>query len=283
MRMWGSGVIIAKRRIAPALYGSLLILVVCCVGCTGLPHQMPDRAERLPHGYVYYMDGAGGGSAVQNWAGGVKDGMLAAGYAGAGEMFSWETGLGMMADQEASVRYKRTKAAEMARRLLDYSKSYPSAPVGIIGFSAGTAVGVFVLEALPKGAMVDNIVLLGASIGTDYDLTKSLRHVRGHMYLFTSPHDTVVGTMMAATGTADRKFGEAGAGVKGFTLAAEASEETRRLYAEKLVTIPWREEFERQDKYYGRHFDNVKMAFVRDHVAPLLMSETAPPEARNKP
>ncbi|MBN1510094.1 MAG: hypothetical protein JW955_24825 [Sedimentisphaerales bacterium] len=273
-------------RAAPrVLVWSLLALLAGpSAGCTGLPTEMPDRAERLPRGYIYYFDGAGGGSAVRNWAGGIKDGLLAAGYAGAGEMFSWETGLGLLTDQASGLQYKREKAAEAAGRLLNYHRGYPSAPVGLIGFSAGTAVAIFMLEALPEGVMVDNVVLLGTSVSTDYDLTKAMQRVRGHMYLFVSPHDTVVSTLMAVTGTADRRRGEAGAGVKGFTMPPDASEETRRLYAEKLVTIAWREEFEEQDKYYGRHFDNVKPAFIRDHVAPLLMNDApgrAPAENRS--
>ena len=52
-----------------------------------------------------------------------------------------------------------------------------------------------------------------------------------------------------------------------------ATAETRKLYASKLVTIPWTAELEK-DGDYGRHFDNVKMEFIRDHVAPLFMGRT---------
>jgi len=246
-----------------------LLVTVFLAGCTGLPTQMPDRPERLPRGYTYYLDGAGGGSAVRHWSQGIKDGLLAAGYRGAGELFSWETGLGVIADQDASVKYKRSKAAALAGLMLEYQKTYPSAPINVIGFSAGPAVAVFALEALPEEIMVDDVILLGASIGANYDLARALRRVRGHIYLFTSSRDAVIGVLVGATGTADRKQGEAAAGVEGFALPPDASAETRRLYAEKVVTIPWTKEFERA-KNYGGHFDNVKMEFIRDHVAPLM-------------
>ena len=30
------------------------------------------------------------------------------------------------------------------------------------------------------------------------------------------------------------------------------------------------------DGDYGHHFNNIKMAFIRDHVAPLLMGKSVP-------
>jgi hypothetical protein len=48
----------------------------------------------------------------------------------------------------------------------------------------------------------------------------------------------------------------------------------RRLYAEKVVAIAWTKELER-DGDYGKHFDNVTMEFIRDHVAPLIMRNPA--------
>ncbi len=47
-------------------------------------------------------------------------------------------------------------------------------------------------------------------------------------------------------------------------------DETRTLYADKVVRIRWQKSFE-VDQDYGHHFDNVKAAFIRDHVAPLLV------------
>ena len=81
--------------------------------------------------------------------------------------------------------------------------------------------------------------------------------------------------MMKFSGTADRKFHDPGAGIKGFILPGNASAATRKLYADKIVTIPYSEDF-RKDKDQGHHFDNVKKEFIRDHVAPLLLDKPAP-------
>ena len=251
----------------------LVISVGCASKPTGLPPVPADEAARMQHEYMFYFDGAGGGTAKKNWAGGVAQGMLAAGYPGAGEMFSWETGKGLIADQDASVKYKREKADEAALRIVQHAKKYPGLPVNILGFSAGTAVAIFALEKLPESVQIDEVVLLGTSISRDYDLTRALKRVKGRVYIYTSTHDRMLGFLMPFSGTADRKFGDPGAGITGFVMPKSATAETRKLYASKLVTIPWTAELEK-DGDYGRHFDNVKMEFIRDHVAPLFMGRT---------
>jgi len=242
--------------------------------------SLPNHDERLPCGILYYLDGAGGGTALVNWCGGVRDGLLEAGYAGACEMFTWQTGLGAVADQDVDVRYKRQKADELAARISAYRKEQPDAPVSLIGLSAGTAVAVFTAEAVPDDCPLDTVVLLGASISANYDLTNALRHVRGKLYIFTSPNDGVLGLLMAATGTSDRQLGSA-AGITGFVMPANATEETRRLYAERLVTIAWSKDFERVGNY-GHHLDNVNKEFIREQVAPLVMGGQ-PPSAPQTP
>ena len=188
---------------------------------------------------------------------------------------SWETGDGLTADQEASVKYKRSEALGASGHIEKYVAAYPDKPMELLGFSAGTAMAIFALENLKPETMVDNVVLLGASISHDYDLTEALRHVRGKLYIYTSEHDKMVGFFMKFTGTTDRKQDDPGAGIHGFVLPPNASEETRKLYAEKIVTIKWTKELAK-DGDYGHHFDNIKMEFIRDHVAPLLMGGTVP-------
>jgi hypothetical protein len=255
-----------------------LLLIAVSTGCasksTWKGQFEPDRNERLARGCVFYFDGAGGGTKKSNYAGGVVEGMLEAGYRGAGELVSWETGRGLIADQNASVAYKREKAGEGAAKIRAYQKEHPGKPVDLLGFSAGTAEAIFALEVLPEAAPVENVVLLGTSISHDYDLTEALKRVNNKLYIFTSTHDRMLGTLMPLSGTADRKFDDPGAGIKGFVLPAGASAATRKLYADKIVTIPYSKEF-RKDQDKGRHFDNVKKEFIRDHVAPLIMGKPA--------
>lgn len=255
-----------------------LILIASSIGCAPKSgwdgKYRADRKQRLTHGCTFYFDGAGGGTTKSNYAEGVVQGMLAAGYPGAGELVSWETGKGLMADQDASVAYKRAQAKLGAARIRSYQKEHPAAPVNLLGFSAGTAEAIFALEVLPETAPVDHVVLLGTSISRDYDMTEALKRVKYKLYIFTSTHDQMLGTLMPLSGTADRKFHDPGAGIKGFVLPAGASAATRRLYANKIVTIPYSGDF-RKDKNMGHHFDNVKMEFIRDQVAPLVIGRPA--------
>jgi pimeloyl-ACP methyl ester carboxylesterase len=270
--------LIAVPRRILGVVGTVALLVFA-VGCastpTGLPTHLPDRAERMQNGYLYYLDGAGGGTAEKNWAGGVKEGLLAAGFPGAGEMLSWETGKGLMADQDASVAYKRSKARELAGQMKQHASAYPGTPLNLLGFSAGTAVAIFALEELPEEVQVDHVVLLGTSISEDYDLTKALERVKGKVVMYTSTHDRMLGVLMPFSGTADRIYHDPGAGIEGFALPLGATSKTRDLYASKLLTIPWTKSL-KEDGDRGHHFDNVKAAFIRDHVAPLFMGKSVP-------
>jgi pimeloyl-ACP methyl ester carboxylesterase len=249
-----------------AIITALLALTVTA-GCS--QQMLPDDRDHLSRGIVYFLDGAGGGGLLWNWNEGVRGGLLAAGYAGSGAMFDWETGLGPLMDQASSLKYKRGKAAQLALRIRQFRHQYPNSPVNLIGLSAGTAVAVFTLEALPPDCPVDNVVLLGASIASDYDLTAALRQVQGKLFVLTSAHDEVLTGLVPLTGTADRDASDApAAGLNGFVVPAGAW--PQQLYADRVVTSAWTADMQR-DGNYGGHLDNVKMEFVRDYVAPLIM------------
>jgi pimeloyl-ACP methyl ester carboxylesterase len=254
-------------------WGSLFVpLVVFVAGCAT---TLPDRAERMQRAYVYYLDGAGGGRALSNWGGGVRQGLLEAGYDGAGEMFTWETGLGMLVDQVAGVDYKRHKARELAGRIAGLARTHPQTPVYMIGLSAGTAIAMFTLEALPHDLLVEDVILLSGSLSADYDATRALRHVRHRMYVFTSRRDGLLLYLEPMFGSADRRKGSTGViGVRGLYPPPGASAETRRQYA-KVVNIPWQPEFA-QEGEHGLHTDPVKAPFVQKYIAPLIMEERAP-------
>lgn len=261
----------SRRRKCSRCSHSFLVLVLGSL--TGCTMSLPDRAERMTHGYVYYFDGAGGGGMVGNWAGGVRQGLLDAGYSGAGEIVQWNTGLGVVPDQEASVEFKRGKAADCAREIRQYARDNPGAPITLMGLSAGTAVAVFTLESLPPDCQVDNVVLLGASIAANYDLTRALQRVRNRMYVFTSEKDAVLAYMVPMAGTADRQQGVDSAGLRGFQIPLRGSTDTRTQYA-KLVHIRWKPEFAWAGNL-GGHVDAVKAPFVQQYIAPLVMTGMA--------
>lgn len=262
------------NRLVPLKAKIQLMAVIACASLAGCSQVAPDRDVRMAKGYVYYLDGAGGGG-LRNWGSGVREGLAAAGYDGAGEMFRWETGLGVVADQTSSESHKRRKAAELADEIREYTHSHRGVPVTLMGLSAGTAVAVFALEELPLGHDVENVVLLSGSLSAGYDLTKALHHVHGQMYIFTSPKDAVLGFLLPFAGTADRAIGTTDTiGVQSARMPANPSYETRREYA-KVVEVPWNEEFKRYG-HQGGHTDSVKARFIEAVVAPLILTKTTP-------
>ena len=262
------------RQIRRAGRGSAVVILAtlpiigCAEGSWGLKTEAPPSA----HGDVYYLDGAGGGGVISNWGRGVKAGLAMASFDGTFVEPHWETGMGVFADQVASDAYKRQKASEVAQMIRKAKSRYPDSPITLMGLSAGTAVAVFTLEALPIDCQVDNVVLLGASIGDDYDLTSALQRVAGRMYVFSSDHDAILNFAVPVAGTADRESGTVpSAGLHGFVVPPAASPQTRRLYS-KVTNIAWRTAFER-DGDWGGHTDTTYPRFVRDYVAPLVIQE----------
>ncbi len=254
---------------------SCIGLLVALAGCQSMS---PERQMRMSRGYIFYCDGAGGGGWLMNWSGGLRQGLIDGGYPGAGEVFGWNTGLGVVADQKASTDYKRGKAREMAQKAADHAREYPQAPVTFMGLSAGTTIVVFGLEEMPGGTTIEDAILFGASISSTYDLTRALRNVRDKMFVFTSEKDSVLSFLVPMAGTADRQGGDVpSAGLRGFRVPVQASAETRRQYA-KVVTIPWRPEFAALG-YSGGHTDVLSDRFIAAEIAPRITDKVgrAPP------
>jgi pimeloyl-ACP methyl ester carboxylesterase len=236
------------------------------LGLTGCASTQPNLTAA---GAVFYCGGAGGGPGLTNWGLGVKQGLQDAGFAGTFVEFPWETGLGVIADQDESVKAKRAQGKKLARQIADYQAKYPDSPVNLVGLSAGTAIAVYALEALPASNQVDTVVMLSSSVSSAYDLTESLRRVRGDMYVTTSPNDVVLGELAPAFGTADRKFvGQDIAGLRGFYLPPAATPTSRRLYS-KVVILAWDPSWQSYGDA-GAHTDTAKPAFVQHVVVPLL-------------
>jgi hypothetical protein len=253
----------------------LLCGTAACLGLlmvlAGCEATSADREMRMSKGYIYYLDGAGGGG-ITNWAGGLKAGLKEGGYEGAGEIFGWNTGFGVVADQDSPVTYKRGKAKEMVKKAAAYKQQHPDAPLTFIGLSAGTAVLAYALEEMPGDKPVEDAVMCGASISSTYDLTKALSNLNGNMFVFTSGKDEVLGFLVPMAGTADRMDGSVpAAGLRGFRMPRNASSETRKQYR-KVVTIPWRPEFAKFG-YMGGHTDVLSKEFVKAYIAPRLVDK----------
>jgi pimeloyl-ACP methyl ester carboxylesterase len=256
-----------------------LALVCTLSGCAATPMIQEQREAQ---GRVFYVDGAGGGGLVVNWGRAVRAGLESAGSKRAFCDFCWQTGLGIVADQVASVSYKRAKARQLAGLIRTCRQAEPDRPVSLIGFSAGTAVAVYALEALPPDCAVDNVVLLAPSLSSQYDLTAALHHVRGRASVFISSADLMLRWLVPVFGTADRVYcGEAVAGLCGFENRSFARAGRSDAYS-KIDTVVWDPRFVLSGNH-GGHTDVVDARFVGEYVTPRLCTPHPPGDASPDP
>jgi len=254
-----------RRAIHPYAMPLLAGALAAC-GCMA-PQRMPTPTER--DDVVFYCDGAGGGGPLTNWGHSVLQGLEQDGYEGEFRNFRWQTGLGALADQVTSVKYKRERAAELARAMTAHWQRFPGGSVHLIGLSAGSAIVVYALEALPGAYQVDYVILLGSSLSAEYDLRRALRRVRGEVYVFTSKRDRVLSVLVPLTGTADRKrVGKRVAGRYGILMPPDADDETEALYS-KIVNVQW-DDTRAEHGDPGTHTGATNPEFVRRFIAPLV-------------
>jgi len=237
-----------------------LLLLMPLTGCTTL-----QRRKAEPYGKVYYLDGAGNLGFGQT---SVAEGLRRAGFRGDVENFIWTTFTGPLTDQ--LLRINALGRSEILREsIIKYRKRYPNAPLHVIGLSAGTGVAVWAVQALPAGMSVDNMVLLGSSLSSNFDMTRCLHHVKDKVYVIYSPHDPVLNSFVPITGTIDGQYFVQSAGLVGLHPPSNASPETQDLYRQKVVNIAWRPGFEAYG-YTGNHTDATNTRFVSGYIARLL-------------
>ena len=242
--------------------GLLLALVACLVvGC-----------QNPPKDNVFYCGGAGGGT-ILNWGKGLKTGLTKAGYQGKFTSFKWQSGLGALADQQMSVKSKRSKAKRLAAQIRKHIDENPDQHVYIIGLSAGTSVAVFALEELPAYAKVESVVLLGSSMSSTYDLGRALPAIEGKLFAFGSEKDSTLKFWVPVTGTSDRQYkGRSVAGVKGFHPPKDASGRTKASYEKTLVNVEW-DESRKEAGDRGGHLSTTNSRFIERYVVPLVLEE----------
>lgn len=254
------------RRAIPLLLLSTTGLAAFS-GCTATGRHDHDRDQR---GVVYYFDGAGGGSLLTDWGHGVRAGLERAEFDGEFRSVNWQTGLGVADDQSADLDYRRSKARESANQIAEFQRMHPDTPITFIGLAEGSAQAVLTLEATPESVQIRDVIMLGASLAQDYDLTAALRRVHGRMYVFTSSRDPLLEISPPSLGPTRRAFsGAASAGLHGFHLPrGDASRETLRQYS-KVENIEWRPEFARRASFGGRT-NVITPHFVEAYIAPKV-------------
>lgn len=248
-------------------------LLFAIAGCGKAVHFVANVATSgdPSEGMTYYLGGAGPIGNVGSFD--VPHGLQEGGYTGAVEVITWQ-GLTHAGDQMNLAR-NREKGTEFAASIRTYRRAHPNTRINIIALSAGTGVATWALEYLPEGVMVDQVVFLGCSLSSRYDMTRALRRIQGQLYVLYAPGDPILAKVVWYTGTVDRAPAEEGvAGLRGFRLPAVRGPDTERQYS-KVLNVPWRIDFS-DVGYNGGHIDCTSRLFVRTYIAPVIMGNDEP-------
>lgn len=247
-----------RRRLLPVRsLGAAALTLLLCIGCT------PD-VPKTKGPLVIVLDGAGWSGSTSR----IRGGLRAAGFEGRVQSYPWSTLLGPASDH-LLVEHKRRKGRDLAEFIQARRLYRPDDPIHLMGLSAGTAVVVFALEALPRGTTVDNVILFAPSISETYDLSDAMAHVRGFLYATSSSTDGILeGVTVAADGAVTEP-----AGLHGFRIPARIK--CYDCYT-RVVNLPWRAVYADLG-WKGSHTGATSEDFVRDVIAPRVLSTGSRP------
>lgn len=221
-----------------------LLLVICAMpGCSNPKEQF---------GRTWYIDGAG------NWgfgAFGVPEGLNDRGYRGAVTNHRWSLTFNPALDQ--TLRFIAKGSGEiLGREITNYLRRNPNAEANVIALSAGTGVGVWAIENVRPPYKVNNFILTGSSLSSQYDLQPALRNMKGKIYCFYSGSDPVLDGPVRALGTIDGTF-DTSAGLVGLKGPGSNSGRVINIgQTPKFASLGWT----------GGHADCVTRRFVRGEL-----------------
>jgi pimeloyl-ACP methyl ester carboxylesterase len=245
----------------------LLSLIVGCSHAAGdMPVAAPDPAVAKP--YLLHLPGIAGSRYIdQSVTRGIKDG----GFDGDIEIYDWtenDPGVGAL----LALDRNHKEAQRIAENLVKHHTAEPDSKMYLLAHSGGCGLAIWALEDLPADVKIQNLVMMSPAVSPGYDLTAALKHINGHLYVFSSLADLfVLGTGTRLLGTIDGVKTDA-AGRVGFNKPPSGD---AAQYA-KLVAIPydiaW---FKYHD--FGDHIGGMTRSFGKNVLEPLILKNTMPP------
>ncbi len=257
MALNGKNMRISKRLSAPG--GLVTLSLAAALPSLGCAESHSQFSREDQHGRTYYIDGAG------NWGFGVaevRSGLRRANYKGNIINYTWSPFLNPALDQTIGRGAARAKGVELGRQINTYLQKYPQAEVNIIALSAGTGVCVWACEALQPPAQVHNIILLGSSLSSGYDMREALKHIAGGVYVYYSSQDGVLDGPVRALGTIDGRMDSPSAGLVGLHPPGGT--------AGKIFNIAWSPRYESYG-WTGAHTDATSESFVTHVLAQHIL------------
>ncbi|HEX8521692.1 MAG TPA: hypothetical protein VF669_05495 [Tepidisphaeraceae bacterium] len=231
----------------------------------------PVAKTKLPipkSNYHLHLPGIGGYRNIdRNVVRGLDDGNLD----GTIDHYDWTTadpGLGALLARQRNM----DESNNVAQILLEHSRANPNARISVTAHSGGAGIIAWALEKLPDDVQIDTLVLLAPALSPTYDLTKALKHVRGHVYVFYSQFDaTVLGVGTSLFGTIDGVKTQA-AGMVGFKQPAKSDPDQYK----KILQIPHDRTWIRAYGNMGDHVGTMNRTFAREVLAPLILTGKLP-------
>jgi pimeloyl-ACP methyl ester carboxylesterase len=254
-----------------------LVMFVFPGGCMTTPrrevHSPPPAGER---GIVFSADGAGGFEATSN---ALRDVVASTGLPLCVEAVPWSHGYCRVIADQVDWCYARKQGEALAARIVNLRAACPDLEIYVLGHSAGAAVALSAVEALPPGS-IDRLILLAPSISTEYDMRPALRVPRDGIDVFFSGRDVgYLGLGILIFGTADRRWCPA-AGRVGFQPICTCPEDTA-LYA-KLRQHPWHP-CQAWTGNFGGHYGSYRPGFLAAYILQLLHRNAQCPAVTDVP
>jgi hypothetical protein len=242
----------------------LIAIVALCAPCLLRAESAPLPATP----FLLHLNGVGGERSIDQT---LVRGIRQAGFDGDVQIYDWTGGKIGIEALQGRERHE-AEARKIADIILAHHHANPGAPVHVTSHSGGTGLAVWALELLPEDVRVETFFMFAPALSPEYDLTKALKHVTKNLYVFSSPHDTVVlSTGCKLFGTIDGVKCEA-AGVKGFVQPTSADPEQYK----KLVHFPYKRTWLRTYGNAGSHICAMRYRFAKDYVGPLFLTGKAP-------
>jgi hypothetical protein len=164
--------------------------------------------------------------------------------------------------QDRSIHEKAEK--KLAEKITTWRESNAAGRLRIVAHSAGCGVTLGALARLDDRIVVDDVILLAASVSPQYPLTDVVHHVTGKVHLFFSDRDDVwLKWRTSHFGTYDNIKTEA-AGRVGFR-----TDDMLPASREKLVQHRYEPAWKDLGND-GGHFGTLSARFAEQVLAPLI-------------
>ena len=241
------------------LAGMMLAALTASGGCSA----EWTTEGRFDRGLVVVLPGVEGVSALNL---DICYGLAGGGLDWAIELRDWSGLLGPLGNQGDRKRNRKI-AAEISEYVVTYQDEHPGRPVVLIGHSGGTAIAVWIAEAMPEGRQVDGVILLASSLSQGYNLIPALeKSSRGIVNFYSHRDGVLAGFSSPGPRTMDGQHALA-AGKFGFEWTGPGG--TSWAY-QRLYQIIWDKRMERLG-HMGGHAGYTDQRFAGKVLAPLVM------------